>query len=149
VYSGKMFATVVLTVLRTALMLVIFALDGLVVHGNLLLIFLTTILIAVFTLSLGLAISARIRGSSTLTVLEIAMTFPLFTLAGTTNSPLLLAPGGRAIADSLPWTYGNDALRRIMYLGLGLNAVVGDLIILVVSSLVLMPIALILSKRTM
>jgi ABC-type multidrug transport system permease subunit len=130
-------------------MLIIFALDGVVVHGNLLLIFLTTTLIAIFTLSLGLAISARIRGSSTLTVLEIAMTFPLFTLAGTTDSPLMLAPGGRAIADSLPWTYGNDALRRIMYLGLGLNAVAGDLLILLISSLVLMPIALILSKRTM
>ena len=150
VYSGKMFATVVLTVLRTALMLVIFALDGVVVRGNLLLVFLTTILIAIFTLSLGLAISARIRGSSTLTVLEIAMTFPLFSLAGTTDSPLLLAPGGRAIADALPWTYGNDALRRIMYLGLGLNsAVLGDLLILVASSLILMPVALMLSKRTM
>jgi ABC-2 type transport system permease protein len=149
VYSGKMFATVVLTVLRTALMLIIFALDGVEVRGNLLLIFLTTTLIAIFTLSLGLAISARIRGSSTLTVLEIAMTFPLFSLAGTTDSPLLLAPGGRAIADSLPWTYGNDALRRIMYLGLGLNSIAGDLLILFVSSLVLMPIALILSKRTM
>jgi len=150
VYSGKMFATVVLTILRTALMLVIFALDGVVVRGNLFLIFLTTILIAIFTLSLGLAISARIRGSSTLTVLEIAMTFPLFSLAGITDSPLLLAPGGRSIADALPWTYGSDALRRIMYLGLGLNsAVLGDLSILLVSSLVLMPIALMLSKRTM
>jgi len=150
VYSGKMFATVVLTILRTALMLVIFALDGVVVRGNLLLVFLTTILIAIFTLSLGLAISARIRGSSTLTVLEIAMTFPLFSLAGTTDSPLMLAPGGRAIANALPWTYGNDALRRIMYLGLGLNsAVLGDLLILLVSSLVLMPVALMLSKRTM
>jgi len=50
----------------------------------------------------------------------------------------------------LPWTYGNDALRRIMYLGLGLNsAVLGDLLILLVSSLVLMPVALMLSKRTM
>ena len=149
VYSGKMFATVVLTVLRTALMLIIFALDGVEVRGNLLLIFLTTTLIAIFTLSLGLAISARIRGSSTLTVLEIAMTFPLFSLAGTTDSPLLLAPGGRAIANSLPWTYGNDALRRIMYLGLGLNSIAGDLLILFISSLVLLPIALILSKRTM
>jgi len=150
VYSGKMFATVVLTILSTALMLVIFALDGVVVRGNLLLVFLTTILIAIFTLSLGLAISARIRGSSTLTVLEIAMTFPLFSLAGTTDSPLMLAPGGRAIANALPWTYGNDALRRIMYLGLGLNsAVLGDLLILLVSSLVLMPVALMLSKRTM
>jgi ABC-2 type transport system permease protein len=149
VYNGKMFATVVLTVLRTALMLAIFTLDGIAIRGNLLLIFLTTILIAVFTLSLGLTISARIRGSATLTVLEIAMTFPLFTLAGTTNSPLLLAPGGRSIADSLPWTYGNDALRRIMYLGAGLNVVGGDLLILFLSSLVLLPVALILSKRTM
>jgi ABC-2 type transport system permease protein len=149
VYSGKMFATVVLTILRTALMLVIFWLDGVTVRGNPSLIFLTTILIAIFTLSLGLTISTRIRSSSTLTVLEIAMTFPLFMLAGTTNSPLLLAPGGRAIADSLPWTYGNDALRRIMYLGEGLNVVGGDLLILLVSSLILMPIAILLSKRTM
>ena len=149
VYSGKMFATVVLTILRTALMLVIFSLYGLVIRGSLILIFLTTILIAVFTLSLGLAMSARIRGSATLTVLEIAMTFPLFTLAGTFSSPLLLAPGGRAIADSLPWTYGNDALRRLIYLGAGLNAVAGDLLILFVSSLILMPIAILLSKRTL
>jgi ABC-2 type transport system permease protein len=149
VYSGKMFATVVLTILRTALMLVIFSLYGLVIRGSLILIFLTTILIAVFTLSLGLTMSTRIRGSATLTVLEIAMTFPLFTLAGTTNSPLLLAPGGRAIADSLPWTYGNDALRRLIYLGAGLNAIAGDLLILLVSSLILMPIAISLSKRTM
>ena len=149
VYNGKMFATVVLTVLRTALMLVIFKVDGIVIRGNLLLIFLTTILIAVFTLALGLTISARIRGSATLTVLEIAMTFPLFTLAGTTDSPLLLAPGGRSIAESLPWTYGNDALRRIMYLGAGLNVITGDLLVLIVSSLILMPLALTLSKRTM
>ena len=149
VYSGKMFATVVLTMLRTALMLIIFSLYGLVIHGSLILIFFTTILIAVFTLSLGLTISARIRGSATLTVLEIAMTFPLFTLAGTTNSPLLLAPGGKAIADSLPWTYGNDALRRLIYLGSGFNAVAGDLMILLVASLILMPIAILLSKRTM
>ena len=149
VYSGKMSATVVLTILRTALMLVIFTLYGLAIRGNLILIFLTTILIAIFTLSLGLTISTRVRRSTTLTVLEIAMTFPLFTLAGTTNSPLLLAPGGRAIADSLPWTYGNDALRRLIYLGSGLNAVAGDLLILLISSLVLIPIAILLSKRTM
>ena len=149
VYSGKMFATVVLTILRTALVLVIFSLYGLAIRGNLILIFMTTVLIAVFTLSLGLTMSARIRGSATLTVLEIAMTFPLFSLAGTTNSPLLLAPGGRAIADSLPWTYGNDALRRLIYLGAGLNAVAGDLLILFISSLILVPIAILLSKRTM
>ncbi|MGA3109109.1 MAG: ABC transporter permease [Candidatus Bathyarchaeia archaeon] len=149
VYSGKMSATVVLTILRTTLMLVIFSLYGLVIHGSLILIFLTTILIAIFTFSLGLTISTRIRSTTTLTVLEIAMTFPLFALAGTTSSPLLLAPGGRAIADSLPWTYGNDALRRLIYLGAGLNAVSGDLLVLLISSLILMPIAILLSKRTM
>lgn len=148
VYSGKMSATIVLTILRTALMLVIFSLYGLVIHGNLILIFLTTVLIAIFTFSLGLTISTRIRSTATLTVLEIAMTFPLFSLAGTVNSPLLLAPGGRAIADSLPWTYGNDALRRLIYLGAGPNAIVGDLLVLLVSSLILMPIAILMSKRT-
>lgn len=149
IYNGKMAATVVLTILRTALMLIIFRLDGLVIRGNLALIFLTTTLIATFTLSLGLVISSRIRSSATLTILEIAMTFPLFSLAGTTNSPLLLAPGGAAIAYSLPWTYGNDALRRIIYLGLGLNAIGGDLLVLLASSVILLPVAILLSKRTM
>src|SRR5208283_887013 len=149
IYSGKMTATVVLTIIRTALMLMIFRLDGLVVRGSLFLVFLTTTLIAIFTISLGLVITSRVRRSSTLTILEIAMTFPLFSLAGTTQSPLLLAPGGAAIAYSLPWTYGNDALRRIIYLGLGMNAIGGDLLILLVSSVILMPVAILLSKRTM
>ncbi len=149
VYSGKMFATVLLTILRTALMLVIFTLQGLVIRGNIFLVFLTTSLIAIFTLSVGLTLSSRVKGSSTLTILEIAMTFPLFTLAGTTNSPQTLASGGRAIAYALPWTYGNEALRRVIYLGLGLNAIAGDLFVLVLGSAILMPIAILLSKRTM
>jgi ABC-2 type transport system permease protein len=149
IYNGKMAATIVLTILRTGLMLIILSLNGLVVRGSLILVFLTTILIAMFTLSLGLVISSRIRSSSTLTVLEIAMTFPLFTLAGTGQSPLLLAPQGKAIALALPWSYGNDALRRVIYLGLGLPAIGGDLLILTICSLILVPIALKLSVRTM
>ena len=149
IYSGKMFATVLLTAIRTTLMLIIFALMGLAIRGNILLVYLTTSLIAVFTLSLGLVLSARIRGSSTLTVLEIALTFPLFELTGVFQSPELLASGGRAIARILPWTYGNEALRRVIYLGLGFNAIAGDLLILSFSSLVMLPIALMLSKRTM
>ncbi len=149
IYTGKMAATVVLTILRTALMLIIFRLDGLVIRGNFALIFLTTILIATFTLSLGLVLSSRIRNSSTLTILEIAMTFPLFSLANVFQSPMLLAPGGAAIAGSLPWSYGNDALRRVIYSGFGLNAIGGDLLILLLSSFILLPLAILLSKRTM
>lgn len=149
IYAGKMAATVVLTILRTALMLIIFRLNGLVIRGNIALIFLTTILIATFTLSLGLVLSSRIRNSSTLTILEIAMTFPLFSLANVFQSPMLLAPGGAIIAGSLPWSYGNDALRRVIYSGFGLNAVGGDLLILLLSSFILLPLAILLSKRTM
>lgn len=149
IYSGKMTATVFLTILRTGLMLIILSLNGLVVRGNIILVFITTILIAIFTLSLGLVISSRIRSSATLTVLEIAMTFPLFSLAGTGQSPLLLAPQGKAISLALPWTYGNDALRRVIYLGLGLPAIATDLLVLGVCSLILIPIALKLSVRTM
>jgi ABC-2 type transport system permease protein len=149
IYSGKMVATVLLTAVRTTLMLIIFVLMGLAIRGNILLIYVITSLIAVFTLSVGLVLSARIRGSSTLTILEIALTFPLFELAGVFQSPQLLASGGRDIALMLPWTYGNEALRRVIYLGLGLNAIAGDLVILMLSSLAMLPIATLLSKRTM
>ena len=50
-------------------MLVIFALTGLAVRGSLVSVYLTTTLIAVFTMSLGLLLSTKIRSSSTLTVL--------------------------------------------------------------------------------
>jgi ABC-2 type transport system permease protein len=149
IYFGKMAATVVLTTLRTGLMLIILSLNRLVIRGNLILVFLTTILIAMFTLSLGLVISSRVRNSSTLTVLEIAMTFPLFTLAGTGTSPFLLAPSGKAIALALPWSYGTDALRRVIYLGAGLPAIASDLLVLFVACALLLPIAVILSTRTM
>jgi len=148
IYSGKISATVALNAVRTTLMLVIFVLTGLVIRGNILLVYLTTTLIAVFTMSLGLLISTRVRSSSTLTVLEIAITFPLFELAGTFQAPELLASGGRALAQMLPWTYGNDALRRVIYLGVGFNAIAVDLLVLSVSSLLLLPIATLLSKRT-
>jgi len=149
IYSGKMFATVLLTAGRTSLMLAIFALMGLVVRGNILLVYLTTALIGIFTLSVGLVASARIRSSATLTVLQIAMTLPLFVLTGMTRSTQLLASGGQAISRMLPWTYGSDALRRVMYLGLGFDAIAIDLSILLVSGIVLLPVATFLSKRTM
>jgi len=122
-----------------------------IIRGSIPLVFLTTALIGTFTLATGLVISSRIRSSATLTFLEIAMTFPLLYLAGVWSAPLMLDPTGKFIALSLPWTYGNDALRRIMFLGLGLNSpsVSGDLLILLASTLILLPVALVLSKRTM
>ena len=101
IYSGKISATVVLNAVRTTLMLVIFVLTGLVIRGNVLLVYLTTTLIAVFTMSLGLMLSTKIRSSATLTILEIAITFPLFQLAGAIQAPELLASGGRAIGGNV------------------------------------------------
>jgi len=149
IYNGKITATVVLNAVRTTLMLIIFVMTGLVIRGNIALVYLTTTLIAIFTMSVGLVLSTKIRGSATLTILEIAITFPLFQLAGTFQSPELLAPGGRSVALMLPWTYGNDALRRIIYLGVGLDAIAVDIVVLFVSSIVLLPVATLLSKRTM
>jgi len=149
VYSGKMIGTVAINAIRTTLVLIIFVYTGLEIRGNIFLIYVITSLIAIFTLSVGLTISSRIRSSSTLTILEIALTFPLFQLTGAFGSPELLASGGRAMARALPWTYGNEALRRVIYLGRGLEAISGDLLVLLVSSLILLPIATILLKRTM
>ena len=148
IYSGKMVSTLVINALRTTFMLIIFVWNGLVIQGNIALIYVTTSLIAMFTLSFGLLISSRVRSSATLTILEIAITFPLFQLAGAFSAPEVLAPAGRAISRSLPWTYGIEALRRIMYLGLGLEGVAGNLLILLISTMILLPIATLLSKRT-
>lgn len=148
IYSGKISATVVLNAVRITLMLVIFVLTGLVIRGSMALVYLTTTLIAIFTMSLGLLLSTKVRSSSTLTVLEIAITFPFFQLSGAVQAPEMLAPGGRAIAWMLPWTYGNDALRRVIYLGVEFDAITVNLLVLFVSSLVMLPIATLLSKRT-
>lgn len=149
IYSGKILATVLLTMVRTSLMLVIFSLMGLVMRGSILLVYLTTSLIGIFTLSVGLVASSRIRSSTTLTVFEIALAFPLFFFTGATRSPQLLASGARAITRILPWAYGNEALRRVIYLGLGFDAIAADLAILFLSGIVLLPVATVLSKRTM
>lgn len=149
IYGGKISATVVLNAIRTTLTLVIFALTGLVVRGSVVLVYLITTLMTVFTMSLGLLLSTKIHSSSTLTVLEIAITFPLFQLSGAVQAPEILAPGGRALARMLPWTYGNDALRRVIYLGVGFDAIAFSILILAISSLILLPVATLLSKRTM
>ena len=149
IYLGKMSSTVVLNAVRTTLMLVIFTLSGTIVRGSILLVYLTTTLIAIFTLSVGLVLSSRIRSSSTLTILEIAVTFPLFQLSGAFSSPVMLAPEGRALSFSLPWTWGNDAIRRVVYLGVGFDAIALNIAILLISSIILLPIATLLAKRTM
>ena len=148
-YGGKMAAALVINLMRTSFVLIIFILDGLVIKGNILLIYLITSLISMFTLSLGLMISSRIRSSATLTIMEIAITFPLFQLSGAFTTPEILPAGGKAISRMLPWTYGNEALRRIMYLGLGFNAISVDILILAISIIIFLPIATLLSKRTM
>lgn len=148
IYTGKMIMTVVVTWIRTTFMLLIFQFTGVMIRGNLILIYFATSLIAIFTLSVGLLLSSKIKSSATLTILEIAIAFPLFQLSGATQSPELLASGGKAIAQLLPWTYGNIALRRIIYLGLGFEAVFPSLLILSISSLIVLPIATLLSERT-
>ena len=149
IYSGKISATVVLNAVRTTLMLVIFMMTGMVIRGSVPLVYLITTLMAVFTMSLGLLLSTRVRSSATLTILEIAITFPLFQLAGAVEDSELLASGGRAVARMLPWTYGNEALRRVIYLGVGFDAVAVNILVLLLSSIVLLPVATLLSKRTM
>jgi ABC-2 type transport system permease protein len=149
IYGGKMAATLVTNALRTTFVLIIFVLRGMVIRGSIPFVYLTTSLMAMFTLAFGLMISTRVRSSSTLTILEIAITFPLFQLSGVFSSPETLAPGGRAVSRMLPWTWGNEALRRIMYLGLGLEGIGIDLLVLSISTIILLPLATLFSKRTM
>lgn len=147
-YAGKTISTVILTVARTTEMLLVFVfLLGISIVGNLALVYLVTIMIGISTLTLGFALSTKLRGETTITIVEIIATFPLFALTGILFPIEMMAEDGQRIAWFLPWTYGVDALRRVIALGQGLFDIAGDLYMLLLSTGIFMLFAVVLFRR--
>lgn len=147
-YLGKTISTVLLTIARTTEMLLVFVLLlGIPILGNLALVYLVTVMIGICTLGLGFALSTKLRGETTITIVEIIATFPLFALTGALFPIETMAEDGQRMAWFLPWTYGVDALRRVISLGQGLFAVGRDLSMLILATGLFMAVAVILFKR--
>jgi len=149
-YLGKTVSTVVLTIARTTEMLLVFVfILGVPLLGNLALVYLVTVAVGVCTLALGFALSTKLRGETTITFVEIIATFPLLALTGVLFPIELMAEDGRRVAWMLPWTYGVDALRRVMSLGQGFLDIARDLSVLLLATGIFMSLAVILFRRRM
>lgn len=147
-YLGKIMSTILLTSARTTEMLLVFVLVlGIPIMGNLGLVYLVTIVIGICTLALGFALSTKLRGEATITIVEIIATFPLLALTGVLFPIELMAEDGQRFAWLLPWTYGVDALRRVISLGQGLLQISTDLVMMLLATGIFMLFAVVLFKR--
>ncbi|MEM2109458.1 MAG: ABC transporter permease [Candidatus Odinarchaeota archaeon] len=148
-FLGKTIASITLTLLRATILLLmyLYILGGVIV-GNIALFYLIAIMIAILTISLGFAISARNISSRGVIILEIAIMVPLIFFTGILMPKELMPPIAQTFQEYLPYWYTNDALRRVVLLGQGLEYIGFNLLVAAVSSLVLFTIAAILTKRS-
>lgn len=147
-YLGKTISTVLLTFARTTEMLLVFVLLlGIPMKGNVGLVYVVTVAIGICTLALGFALSTKLQGEATITIVEIITTLPLLFLTGIFLPTELMAEDGQRIAWLLPWTYGVDALRRVISLGQGLFEISTDLLMLSVATMAFMMMAVALFRR--
>ncbi len=147
-YLGKTMSTVLLTIARTTEMLLVFVLLlGIPILGNLGVVYVVTTLIGICTLALGFALSTKLRGEAMITIVEIIATFPLLALTGVLFPIELMTRDGQQVAWLLPWTYGVDALRRVISLGQGFFEIGADLSMLLLATGVFMMFAIFLFKR--
>lgn len=147
-YLGKTLSTVLLTIARTTEMLLVFVVFFSVpIIGSLALVYLVTIMIAITTLALGFALSTRLRGETTITFVEIIATFPLFALTGALFPIQIMSASGQRVAWYLPWTYGVDALRRVITLGQGLFDISFDISMLLLATAIFMVLAIVMFER--
>jgi ABC-type multidrug transport system permease subunit len=54
----------------------------------------------------------------------------------------------RGLVNAIPYTYANDAFRRVVNLGQGLEFILGDIAVLLASTIILFTVAAIAMKRS-
>jgi len=148
IFLGKTLSSILLTQFRTTILLAIlvFYLQTPVI-GNPLLIYLITSLIATTTIALGFAISTRPISGRSVVILEFALMVPLLFLTGVLRPLEMMPKATRWIAELIPYTYGNDALRRVILLGQGFEFIWVNLAILAAYSMLLFAVAAVILKR--
>jgi ABC-2 type transport system permease protein len=149
IFMGKTFASLVLTVVRTSLLLLllVYALNVAIV-GSLLLVFLIALLIDTTTVALGFAISSRAKSTRSVVIAQIAIMIPLIFLTGVLRPPETMPDYARGFVNAIPYTYANDAFRRVVSLGQGIQFILGDIMVLLASTIILFVIAAIAMKRS-
>ena len=128
-------------------LLLAFLLFGVTVHGNIGLIALILFMGIFSFVGLGILVSSVASEQETATQLLFMFQFPMLFLSGV-FFPIQLMPGFmQKIAYAIPLTYAIRALRQVMVLGAGFNAVRMDLIVLALFGVVTLTISVPVFKR--
>ena len=147
---GKVLAQTVRGVVQAA---IIFALAvvlfGVVIYGNLLLVVALVFLTVFSFVGLGILITSFTDKEETATMVMMTLMFPMMFLSGV-FFPIQQRPWFmQDIAQALPLTYATTALRKVMVLGAGVDAVFTEIVILLAFGVVLLGVAVPMFRKAM
>nr|MDO8135202.1 ABC transporter permease [Candidatus Njordarchaeum guaymaensis] len=149
IFMGKTIASLILTVVRMSLLLLFLVYYlNLTIAGSLLLVFLIALLIDTTTVALGFAISSRAKSTRSVVIAQIAIMIPLIFLTGVLRPPEAMPEYARGLVDVIPYTYANDAFRRVVNLGQGIEFILNDIMVLLGATVILFIIAAVMMKRS-
>ena len=147
---GKVLAQTVRGVVQATIIFILaVALFGVVVYGNLLLVA-ALILLSVFSfVGLGILITSFSDKEETATMVMMTLMFPMMFLSGV-FFPIQQMPWFmQDIAQVLPLTYATTALRKVMVLGAGVDAVFTEIVVLLAFGVVLLAVAVPMFRKAM
>lgn len=149
IFMGKTFSSMILTIVRTSLLLLflIYYLN-VTIAGSLLLVYLIALLIDTTTVALGFAIASRAKSTRSVVIAQIAIMIPLIFLTGVLRPAEAMPEYARGLVNIIPYTYANDAFRRVVNLGQGLQFILGDIAVLLTATIILFTVAALLMKRS-
>jgi len=140
---GKAFSQTARGLLQAAIILGLATLlFGVVIHGNLLLVVLLLILGVFSFVGVGVLISALATRQETAMTIMMTLQFPMLFLSGVLFPVQQMPEWIQAISKAVPLTYACQALRQVMTLGVGIQEVTGQIIILVGFGIVTLAIAI-------
>ena len=147
---GKTFAQTVRGLLQGILILILaIGLFGVVIHGNILLIF-ALLFLGVFSfVGLGVVITSFAKDQETAMMVMMTLMFPMMFLSGV-FFPIQQMPWYmQGISKFLPLTYVSTALRKVMVLGADLSAISLEVAVLIGFGAVMTLIALPVFRKAM
>jgi ABC-2 type transport system permease protein len=150
ILGGKVIAQTTRGMLQGLIVLALSVLlFGVVIQGSLALV-VGLLLLGVFSLvGLGILITSFTSTEETATMVMMTLTFPMMFLSGVFFPIQQMPQFMQIIAQFLPLTYAVSALRRVVVLGVSVQTISTDIIILFVFGVVLLSIALLAFERAM
>jgi len=122
---------------------------GVAIHGSILLVLLLILLTVFSFVGLGILITSFADKEETATMVMMTLMFPMMFLSGVFFPIQQMPSFMQSVANFLPLTYAADAMRKVMVLGAGTEAILTDVIVLAVFGSVLLAVAVPLFKRAM